>query len=143
MEAVALRDAVFIDTSGWYALTDPGDAEHAAAVRRFRRLGELRRILVTTNQVVGESYTLLRKRLGYRPAHELLVRMRRTSFVHRIFVPEAWEEEAERLLEQYDDQVFSYVDATSFVTMRRLGIQRALAFDRDFLIAGFALLGDE
>jgi predicted nucleic acid-binding protein len=39
--------------------------------------------------------------------------------------------------------VFSYVDATSFVTMRRLGIQQAFAFDRDFLIAGFTLLGDE
>jgi predicted nucleic acid-binding protein len=103
MEGVALRDAVFVDTSGWYALADPGDAEHPAAVRRFRRLGALRRLPVTTNQVVGESYTLLRTRLGFRPAHELLVRMRRTSFVHRVFVSETWEEEAERLLEQHDD----------------------------------------
>ena len=63
--------------------------------------------------------------------------------MQRTFVPEAWEEDAERLLEQYDDQTFSYVDATSFVAMRRLGLQEALAFDRDFLIAGFILVGDE
>jgi predicted nucleic acid-binding protein len=43
-------------------------------------------------------------------------------------------------LAQYDDQAFSYVDATSFVTMRRLGIQEALTFDRDFVIAGFTLV---
>ena len=56
---------------------------------------------------------------------------------------ETWEEEAERLLERYDDQPFSYVDATSFVTMRRLGIQDALTFDRDFIVAGFTPVQDE
>jgi hypothetical protein len=54
-----------------------------------------------------------------------------------------WEDEAERLLVQYHDQRFSYVDATSCVTMRRLGIQEALAFDTDFVITGFTLVGDE
>ena len=69
--------------------------------------------------------------------------MRTDPSIQRTFVPEEWESEAERLLEQYDDQVFSYVDAVSFVTMRRLRIQEALAFDRDFLIAGFIPVSDE
>ena len=56
---------------------------------------------------------------------------------------EEWEEQAERLLEQHDDRPSSYVDATSFVAMRRLRINEALAFDRDFLVAGFVLVGDE
>lgn len=132
METVRLRRAVFVDTSAWYAMSARDDADHSSAVGRFRHLAALRRLPVTTNHVIGESYTLLRKRLGFRPASELIRRMRGTAFVQRVFVPEAWEEEAERLLEQYDDQPFSYVDATSFVTMRRLGIQEALAFDRDF-----------
>jgi predicted nucleic acid-binding protein len=34
------------------------------------------------------------------------------------------------------------VDTTSFVTMRRLNIHEAFAFDRDFVIAGFALVGE-
>jgi predicted nucleic acid-binding protein len=57
-------------------------------------------------------------------------------------VLESWEEAAEDLLVQYADQPFSYVDATSFVTMRRLGLDEALTFDHHFSVAGFALLGD-
>ena len=134
--------AVFVDTSAWYAMSDEDDASHALAVRRFRRLVELRRQPVTTNHVVGETYTLLRGRLGFRAALGLLERLRRSLYVERVFVPETWEAAAEQLLEQYNDQPFSYVNATSFVTMRRLGIDQALAFDHDFLVAGFALLGD-
>lgn len=59
----------------------------------------------------------------------------------RHFVPESWQENAEELLFTYRDQDFSYVDATSFVTMRRLGIQDAFTFDRHFAILGFSLHG--
>ena len=83
------------------------------------------------------------RRLGVHQAHLFLQRLRASSLLHRRFVLEAWEEEAERLLEQYDDQAFSYVDATSFVAMRRLGIQEALTFDRHFVVAGFTLVGDQ
>jgi len=133
----------FVDSSGWYAMVDADDPNHAIAVRRFRRVTGQRRPLVSTNHVVGETNTLLRKRLGFRLALAFLEQVRTDPLIHRAFVPAEWEEEAERLLEQYDDQAFSYVDATSFVAMRRLRIQEALAFDRDFLVAGFIPVGDE
>jgi predicted nucleic acid-binding protein len=133
---------VFVDTSGWYALTDRSDQNHADAQRQFRHATGQGWPIVTTNHVVGESFTLLQRRTGPRAARQFLERMRNSSIVARTFVPEAWEEEAERLLAQYHDQRFSYVDATSFATMRHLGIQKALAFDNDFVIAGFVLLGD-
>jgi predicted nucleic acid-binding protein len=143
MDALRMRHGVFIDTSAWFALTADRDVNHAIAARHLRRLAAQGRPLATTNHIVGESFTLVRRRLGSRVALNFLRRVRSTSLVRRTFVPVAWEEEAERLLEQYDDQPFSYVDATSFVTMRRLEIQEALAFDRDFLVAGFTLVGDE
>ena len=98
---------------------------------------------MTTNYVVGESYTLIMGRFGPRTAQTFLGRVRSSLVLQRVHVIAEWEDEAERLLVQYHDQRFSYVDATSFVTMRRLGIQEALAFDTDFLIAGFTLVGDE
>ena len=137
------RWSVFVDTSGWYALTADRDVNHTVAARRFRRATERGRTVITTNHVVGESYTLLLRRLGPRAAHAFLQHMRTSSLVQRTFVPESWEEEAAQLLEHYADQPFSYVDATSFVTMRLLGIREALAFDRDFFIAGFTSIGDE
>lgn len=98
---------------------------------------------MTTNYVLGESYTLIMGRLGPRTAQAFLDRIRSSSILQRVHVVEEWEDEAERLLVQYHDQRFSHVDATSFVTMRRLGIREALAFDSDFVTAGFTLLGDE
>jgi len=131
------------DSSAWYALLSSSDTQHSAARRRFSRLVAARRTVIATNYIVAETYTLLRGRLGPRVALKFLEQVRADPFVRRVQVEAAWEEEAERLLAQYHDQSFSYVDATSFVTMRRLGIQEALAFDTDFVIAGFTLLGDE
>lgn len=134
---------VLADTSGWYALLSARDTEHAAAVRQFGRLAAQRRGIVTTNHVVSEAYTLIRRRLGSSTALAFLEKVRTDPFVRRVFIPDAWEDEAERLLKQYDDQPFSYVDATSFVTMRHLKIQEVLGFDRDFVVAGFTLFGDD
>lgn len=131
------------DSSAWYALLSSSDTQHVAARRRFGRLVAAGRTVVATNHVISETYTLLRGRLGSRVALSFLEQVRADPFVRRVQVAEAWEVEAELLLAQYHDQRFSYVDATSFVTMRHLGLAEALTFDSDFLIAGFTLVGDE
>ncbi len=135
-----MNGAVFVDTSAWYALVDRTDPHHRDALAIGGRLRAASRGLLTTNHVAGESYTLLRGRLGYVAAQDFLRRIRISLQTERVFVPEAWEDAAEALLAQYHDQSFSYVDATSFVTMRRLELQEAFAFDRHFTIAGFTVL---
>ena len=89
---------------------------------------------------MGETYTLVRLRLGHAAAHEFLQRVRASDRTARTFVAEAWEYEAENILAQFDDQDFSFVDATSFVVMRRLGLTQAFAFDDHFSVAGFELV---
>lgn len=134
---------VFIDTSAWYALTDAGDTYHSEASRRVRGLIDSGCTLVVSNHVVGETYTLLRVRLGSTVAIEFLLRIRGSANTRRVFVPESWEPEVEALLAQYADQDFSYVDATSFVVMRHARIREALAFDHHFAVLGFVLIGDD
>lgn len=136
-----MNHSVFVDSSAWYALADADDAYHQRATVNFRRLLAVRRGLVTTNHIVAETYTLLRARLGFRGAQQFLAGTRSSVYTRRVFVPESWEEAVEDLLARYDDQDFSYVDATSFVTMRRLGLDEALAFDHHFAILGFTLIG--
>ena len=82
-------------------------------------------------------------RLGHTPAHEFLGRLRFSARVERVFVPEPWETEAESVLADFIDQDFSYVDAISFVVMRRLRLSTALAFDHHFSVAGFLLATTE
>lgn len=104
------------------------------------RLSEEGWTLVTTSQVVGETFTLMRsRRLGTRAALGFLETIRGTPSIRRVHIPADWEVAAEELLAQYDDQDFSYVDATSFVAMRRLRLTTAFAFDDHFVIAGFRL----
>jgi predicted nucleic acid-binding protein len=102
-----------------------------------------RQRLLTTNHVVGETYTLIRMRLGFAAAQQFVHHVRSSLVTERVFVPEAWESEAESLLSQYADQDFSYVDATSFVTMGHRALTTAFAFDHHFVVTGFTLLADE
>ena len=46
-------------------------------------------------------------------------------------------------LREHDERPYSFVDATSFVLMRKLRIREALAFDGDFAAAGFVELRSE
>jgi len=81
-------------------------------------------------------------RLGHTAAHEFLRRSRASARTQRVFVPEVWEEEAEAMLARFADQDFSFVDATSFVAMHKLGLRMAFAFDHHFVVAGYLLVAD-
>lgn len=140
MPAYAGGRAVFVDTSGWYALLVERDRNHPAAARRFTALAQARRPLTVTNYVAAETYTLLRVRRGAAAALGFLRRLRSTPTVDLVRVEEAWEQAAEQFLAKYREHELSYVDATSFVTMRELGVSDAMTFDTDFAIAGFQVL---
>jgi predicted nucleic acid-binding protein len=137
-----VRRAVFVDTSAWFAVVDDQDAWHVQARRLLQELARQRRPLLTTNWVAGETYTLMRMRLGHAAAMAFLGRVRTSPLIRIQYVPEAWESSAEELLARFQDQDFSYVDALSCVTMRRLGLTEAFAYDHHFAVAGFVCLQD-
>lgn len=123
-------------------MANADDAHHVEATKQLTNLVSQRCPLLTTNHVIGETYTLLRVRLGFGTARAFLERSRHSSVTERVFVPESWEEAAKDLLIRYQDQDFSYVDATSFVAMQRLGLREAFAFDHHFATVGFIVLAD-
>lgn len=138
-----MNRAVFVDAAAWYAFTDVDDADHRRADRCFRRPTRQGQPFATSNHVVSETHTLCRRRLGAPLAREFLRRLQISGATQRIFVQEAWEREAEGLLVQYEDQDFSYVDATSFVVMRRIGLREAFTFDHHFQVLGFNVIGPD
>jgi predicted nucleic acid-binding protein len=114
--------AAFLDSSAFYALADPHDANNPAAKRIARRLHEQRWRLVTTNFIRAEAHALLLNRLGHRAAAQFLRELQTTSATTLIRVTEADEERALELIARYQDKDFTLTDATSFVVMERLGI---------------------
>ena len=131
----------FVDSSFWIAEAITRDTRHADAAALAGRLRETR--AVTSNLVLGEVWSLLSRRLGHFHARSWLDRVHtELALVVERIEPEL-EEEAWTWLRRHDERPYSFVDATSFVLMRKLRIREALAFDGDFAAAGFVELRSE
>lgn len=124
----------FADTSFWYALQERRDRRHDEA-REIVARGPGR--VVTSNHVIGETWTLLRRRGGHRAAVGFLDRLGALPDCETVHVDQRTESDAWRWLRAHDEREYSFVDATSFALMRRMRIREALAFDGDFNAAGF------
>ncbi|MBV8527218.1 MAG: PIN domain-containing protein [Candidatus Dormibacteraeota bacterium] len=124
----------FVDTSFWYALQNRRDSEHEQArTIHARGLGQL----VTSVAVLGETWTLIRRRDGHGAAVRFLDL---ASGLPRLEVVQAGDDvvrDAWTWLRSHDEREYSFVDATSFALMRVRRIREALAFDGDFYAAGF------
>ena len=124
----------FADTSFWFGLQERMDGRHKMARALVERgVGRV----VTTNHVVGETWTLLRRRSGHTAAVGFIDRLTALPDTEVIHVDEAVEADAWRWLRSRSEREYSFVDATSFAVMRRRRIREALAFDGDFNAAGY------
>ena len=129
---------IFVDSSFWVALVVPRDDRHSDAAAFLERFADAS--LVTSNQVRGETWTVLRRRVGHRVAVLFLTLVESTPRLRLRFVSTELERDALAWLHRHDERPYSFVDATSFVLMESLRIREALAFDGDFSAAGFVEL---
>ena len=124
----------FADTSFWIGLQIPRDKRHADASLLW---AHDRRAVRTSNLVLGETWTLLRRWAGHDAARGFVSMIKRSRRVSVVMVDETIDERAWEWLLRHDERAYSYVDATSFEIMRRERISEALAFDGDFAAAGY------
>lgn len=129
---------IFADTSFWVALLNRRDERHLAATELWARHGDAG--VVTSNQVRGETWTVLRRRAGHRLAVAFLDALDAAGRVEVVAVEPELERRALHWLRRHDEREYSFVDATSFVLMRTREIHHALAFDGDFSATGFVEL---
>jgi predicted nucleic acid-binding protein len=127
---------ILADTSANYALLDRSDRNHARAVALARLMRRRHLTPLLTNFIVGETHGLVLSRLGAGLARRWL--FANVWPIERITAGD--EARARDILRRYDDKSFSYVDATSFSVMERLGIRQAFTFDPHFEQYGLALL---
>ncbi len=128
----------FVDTSFWIALRNRRDAHHDDAARLLE--AHAHESLLTSNHVRGETWTYLRRRAGHRSAVAFLDALGASKRVRVVAVDPKLEDQALAWLRRHPEREYSFVDASSFVLMRSLGIRHALAFDGDFSAAGFVEL---
>jgi uncharacterized protein len=129
----------FADTGWWVAWSSSNDRRHEAAVLMAKRRSPGEQIL-TTNLVLGESWTFIRTKTFHAEAVKFLDRIgilvaSNSLQIHRVSREQesaAWE-----FLRNRDERTYSFVDATSFRVMTDRRLREALAFDSDFAAAGF------
>jgi predicted nucleic acid-binding protein len=122
---------VFVDSSAYYAVTDPRDDNHARARSIALALSRERRPLFTSNFVLAETHTLTLSHPGHSVALRVLTEILASSTTI-VRVSAADERRAQAIIVQYTDKDFSYTDATSFAIMERLHIRSVFTFDDDF-----------
>jgi predicted nucleic acid-binding protein len=93
--------------------------------------------VVTTEWVLGETWTLVNRRIGHSAACACIDAVRRLPGVEIEPVTAADLAAAWQWLQRHDEREYSFVDAVSFSVMRRRRLTDALAFDGDFAAAGF------
>jgi len=131
---------VFFDTSAYVALTDTSDQFHTDAVRLAERIIASRLPRVTTNYVLAEAYTRIRRKLGHATAVQFGEGIRRdvtAGNLNIIYADTALDEAAWEIFKKYADQDFSFVDCTSFAWLSQHPKCEVFAFDEDFTWMGF------
>ena len=128
---------VFVDTAAWLARITPREAGHGAVATA---LDEAPGRLVTTNFVLDEVVTLTRMRYGHAAAVRVADALTDSGIadLHRVSADD--ERDALALFRERPDQRYSFTDCTSFVVMRRLGIDTVLTLDDDFRREGFRVV---
>lgn len=124
---------VFIDTSALYAILDVEDPNHERATTAFSALvGD--QSAFTHNYIHVEAEQLIRRRLGAVAARRLLEEL--LPAIETVWIDEQLHEAAVSALKNHG-RAASLVDQVSFFVMRAVGAETALAFDVDFIRAGF------
>jgi predicted nucleic acid-binding protein len=124
---------LFVDTSALQAILDAEDPNHERAISAFEDALRAEGA-VTHNYVHVEAEQLVRRRLGAAAAARLLQEL--LPAMRTIWVDEGIHAEAVRAIEG-QGRAASLVDQVSFIVMRSLGIDMALAFDADFDKEGY------
>jgi uncharacterized protein len=127
----------FVDTSAWYDLLYAGAPRHTeiAELMRLPSTG-----LVTSTYVLDELVSLLLARADHAMAATTVAHIRSSAEV-RVEHPDAAEElRAWTLFLDRPDKRYTLTDCLSFVMMRRLGIDTAVATDDHFRQEGFVVV---
>jgi predicted nucleic acid-binding protein len=135
-----MASKILLDTGMFKALVDPKDEHHQQSITLIKQLSEEMVMLVTTNYILDEAFTLIRVRCGLTVVKKFRESLRQ-SLQQLDIVRVTTNDEAEAWKWFLNDwRNLSFTDCVTFAVMKRLGLTRAAAFDEHFRMAGFEVL---
>ncbi len=136
------RKKIYIDTSAWFSLMHQENKNHNNISFIYNSLLKNNNIIVTSNFVIGETYTLMRVKLekSSNKPFDFLDLIKKSTKIKIVYINKEIEEKAIEILKKYTNHKFSYVDATSFALMKDRNIEYALTLDKHYATAGFMIV---
>ncbi|MEX1111997.1 MAG: PIN domain-containing protein [Candidatus Andersenbacteria bacterium] len=131
--------SVFVDTSAFVALYYRHDAHAKSAKRVIEHLQQHNTPLVTSNYIIAESLTVISQRAGKKQAVSFGEYMVNDDFL-TLRIGKSTEQRAFILFSELAQKDVSFVDCTSFILCKDLGITQVFSFDQHFAKQGFKLL---
>lgn len=123
---------IFVDTAAWVSIAMKEDKHHEAAVRLLKDFQLSRISLMTSDYILDEVLTLVRKRSTHENARRIGVTILRSPVVRMERIHEAVWDKAWKIFQRYNDKMWSFTDCTSFALMDQWNVSRAFTFDSDF-----------
>jgi predicted nucleic acid-binding protein len=135
-----MANSVFLDTNGWLALLNSGDAKYAQADVVWRALIRRGLHIVLTDWVIAETgngSARSRRRSQFSAAVKATIQ---DSRVELVIVGDELLQRSLDFFGQHADKSWGLVDCASFLVMRDRGISEAFISDSHFDQAGFTCL---
>jgi uncharacterized protein len=130
---------IFIDTSAFFAAEVPRDQFYQRSRQTWNELSDSTIRLYSSEAVFQETSMLLHYRTGPASAIRWIELQMQSKSIIWLPVDAQVRTSALPWMKKFADQEVSFVDATSFVLMRRENIRHVFTFDRHFASAGFRL----
>ncbi len=130
---------IFVDSSAWINLINKKERHYADAVAFHKSLNPLT-LRITSWGIVSETFTWLRYHIGYQEASRWLMlkeSLEQQGFLQAVFPDAQMEVEVRKVIDRFQDQDISYIDAFTIALVRsRSDIDAVFAFDHHMAFAG-------
>lgn len=130
--------SIFVDTSAFLAILNKEDNNNAGAAELLATFVETGKELFCTNYIIVESYALIQRRLGMEAIRDF-----QKEILPSIKIVWLGSEEHKQIVARFisdNRRNLSFVDCSSFETLKRLGIKSVFTFDKHFREQGFDVI---
>ncbi len=131
---------IFIDTWGWINIFNRKESHHQQVSQYYQLRRDEQDVIVTTDYVLDEVYTLLFKRIPMHTAQNALTTISSAvdnGYLRLVWITPERFEAAKRLRLRFQDKPsISFTDLTSMAVMQELGITSILTGDAHFTHVG-------
>lgn len=133
-----VSNLLFIDTSAFFAFIDSSDENHKAISEIFHNSTEQ---FVTSNYILDELITLLRvRKIPLEKFKDFIDALWGNEVCNLVRIKEEIDFDSWKLMNKYNDHLFSFTDCSSFILMKNFNIQKVCTLDKHFQIAGFEII---